>query len=291
MSGIWLWSAATAGATEPTPRRRAETPTAAVHAYADARPTESESADAPIEHEDSDELLDDEPAEPRDASTEPERPQQEPPPPDSFAASARVVAGSVRLGCDRGPCASSGLSASEAKLSPFWLDREEVTLAQYAGCVESGACKPAQCGGVAPVGPAASCVDWYDAVAYCQQRGGRLPTEAEWETAARGPDARRFPWGNDARSCSGGTAEDVNPEGIRDLAGDVAEWVHDFAGDAPPSGVDPKGPRIGKGRVIRGGDGCAQGDDADLRRRRDLSRIAREPWLGFRCAWSKQKSG
>ncbi|MBA3464037.1 MAG: SUMF1/EgtB/PvdO family nonheme iron enzyme, partial [Deltaproteobacteria bacterium] len=265
-------------------------PIATVQAHADARPTESASPDARVDLEASDELIEEEPAEPRDAAPAPERPKQEQRPPDSFASSARVVAGTVRLGCDRGPCASSGLSASEAKISPFSLDRDEVTLAEYARCVDTGACKPALCNGAAPVGPTASCVDWYDAVAYCQQRGGRLPTEAEWETAARGPDARRFPWGNDARSCAGGTAVDVNTDGIRDLAGDVAEWVHDFAGDAPPAGFDPKGPRTGKGRVIRGGDGCAQGEDADLRRRRDLSRIVREPWLGFRCAWSKQET-
>ena len=101
------------------------------------------------------------------------------------------------------------------------------------------------------------------------------------------PDGRRFPWGDDPRECAGGSQYDVTPSGIHDLAGDVAEWTQDYAGDTPPKGFDPKGPRTGKGRVIRGGDGCARGDDADLRRRRDLSRVVREPWLGFRCAWSK----
>jgi formylglycine-generating enzyme required for sulfatase activity len=78
----------------------------------------------------------------------------------------------------------------------------------------------------------------------------------------------------------------MNAAGVRDLAGDVAEWVNDFAGTEPPTGLNPNGPKSGQGRVVRGGDGCAPGEEADLRRRRDLSRIERLPWLGFRCAWS-----
>lgn len=213
-------------------------------------------------------------------------------PPPTFASSVPVKLGAVRLGCERSPCTGTGLPTSQVELSPFWLDRDEVTLADYHTCVATGSCKPALCDdGVPPDGPNATCVDWYDAVAYCQQRGGRLPTEAQWEAAARGTDERRFPWGNDARSCAGGGEADVNAAGLRDLAGDVAEWVMDFAGDVAPAGIDPRGPSSGKGRVIRGGDGCAQGDDADLRRRRDRSRIVREPWLGFRCVWSSELRG
>jgi formylglycine-generating enzyme required for sulfatase activity len=209
--------------------------------------------------------------------------------PPSFAGSISFALEEMSLGC-RGRCVDSGLPPSRVKLSQFWLDRDEVSAVDYAVCVATGACKAAVCDDATPYGTAATCVDWYDAVAYCASRGGRLPTEAEWEAAARAPDERVYPWGNDPRSCAGGSPSDVNTAGVRDLAGGVAEWVSDFAGNEPPSGVDPKGPKTGQGRVIRGGEGCAPWSDADLRRRRELSRIERQPWLGFRCAWSPQKS-
>lgn len=290
-SGLWLWREASAEIPPAPARPRASQPVRPAPTREQAIATAS-SAHAAAEdpgNEPRESIFDEETPlpTPHDAGV---MPREAPPPPDTFASAVALVPGYVRLGCDHGACASSGLESSEVKLSPYVLDREEVTLAAYERCVQQGACKPALCNGVAPEGPTARCVDWLDAVEFCKQRGGRLPTEAEWEAAARGTDGRRFPWGNDARSCAGGSVADVNASGIHDLAGGVAEWVNDFAGDTPPAGFDPKGPSTGKGRVIRGGDGCADGEDADLRRRRDLSRVAREPWLGFRCAWSAPSS-
>lgn len=111
-------------------------------------------------------------------------------------------------------------------------------------------------------------VSWYEADAYCRWAGGHLPTEAEWELAARGAEGRRFPWG-DAESGSERANSDrrvgeptpvgiypqgATPEGLHDLVGNVWEWCRDFFGPYPPeAATDPYGPPSGSSRVLRGG--------------------------------------
>jgi sulfatase modifying factor 1 len=199
------------------------------------------------------------------------------------------------------------------KLRDYRIGRREVTVASYERCVGAGVCgAPWYAAGgkryEVPDFPV-TMITWDDAQTYCRWVGGRLPTEAEWERAARGVEGRRYPWGNvfDPFITNGGRfaldgfddrdgfaelapvgsfPDGRTPDGIDDLAGNVEEWVADFFGDYPDGFVeDPTGPKVGETRVIRGGsfgDGAAWLRGAF--RRQDLA-SSRRFWRGFRCAW------
>jgi formylglycine-generating enzyme required for sulfatase activity len=161
-------------------------------------------------------------------------------------------------------------------LDEFWIDQTEVTNAQFALCVAAGACAYHVSFETNPrfTDPAYAnhpvvYVQWQDAVDYCTWQGGRLPTEAEWEAAARGPYGRTHPWGEEDPSAAlaniDGYVNDTTPAGshpagasyygVLDMGGNVREWVSDWYDPnyywiSPAR--NPQGPATGEKRVLRG---------------------------------------
>jgi formylglycine-generating enzyme required for sulfatase activity len=184
-------------------------------------------------------------------------------------------------------------------VAAFAMDVTEVTVADYARCVSAGACSQANAdNGFCNYGKSdkashpINCVDWSQATAYCGWAGKRLPTEEEWEYAARGTDGRTFPWGFSApsgrlcwdryKSKQGTCAVGSFPPalfGLRDMAGNVAEWTsnHYSGGQDKNGAIELRRARGGTWRV----------DSAALVRAAEIYtnlRAYRGSDVGFRCA-------
>ena len=187
-------------------------------------------------------------------------------------------------------------------LDAFWMDTHETTQAQYAEFVKATS-RPApyhwQGAGV-PAGtgafPAYN-VTWDDARSYCEWRGKRLPTEAEWERAARGGiEGADYPWGDkyDAKQARHNTETGPgevgryapNGFGLYDMAGSISEWTADwfereYYKHSPAE--NPKGPAAGTYKIIRGGAWSDQGRRITVFFRNWVRPTQRQPNIGFRC--------
>ena len=220
----------------------------------------------------------------------------------------RVPEGEFWMGSDQGrdderPCRKVWLDA-------YWIGRYPVTCAQYAAFVKAARAAPPAGwkNGQIPPGkdqhPVVN-VSWQDVQDFCEWAGLRLPSEAQWEKAARGVHRREYPWGNeppDEKCCNGngwfGDTTPVgqfspvgdSPYGCADMAGNVWEWVNDWYQDDYYRGApsrNPPGPANGSARVVRGGGWDY--DDYGLRaayRNLDLDPTDRAGDLGFRCGGS-----
>jgi len=189
-------------------------------------------------------------------------------------------------------------------LDAFSIDKYKVTNELYRRFMEAtGQAAPGYWGNStfnAPTQPVVG-VNWQNAEAYCRWAGKRLPTEGEWEKAARGTDGRKYPWGeqwdssraNSSESKLGKTAAvgsyptGISPYGVHDMAGNVWEWVADWYGEnyyqrSPDR--NPKGPESGSYRVLRGGswDGSSWYQRTSVRN--GTAPTNRATAAGFRCA-------
>ncbi|NPV85717.1 MAG: SUMF1/EgtB/PvdO family nonheme iron enzyme [Anaerolineae bacterium] len=257
-----------------------------------------------------------------------------------------VPAGVFWMGSEEGEGDEDEHPRHEVYLDAYWIDRTEVTNAKFAKFVaETGYRTDAENAGGGfvfmeesgswewvegadwqhPRGPSSGIngleehavvqVSWNDAAAYCQWAGGRLPSEAEWEKAARGTDGRKYPWGDG--DVTGGRAnfadrnlgvgwadqgeddgykytapvgsypEGASPYGALDMAGNVWEWVADwydanYYANSPRE--NPKGPSSGEYRVLRGGSWLIDVSDVRAAGRDWGAPSFTSSSLGFRCA-------
>jgi len=231
-----------------------------------------------------------------------------------------VPAGSFWMGSEE----EDACPVRSVELSAFWIDQMEVTHGEWASCVAAGDCDPApeHCrfwlDDHDPERQPVTCIDWDAASAYCISVGGRLPSEAEWEKAARGTDQAEWAWGPASPSCLlanyrfsptycfeglievGYFADVTSPFGLHDTVGNAWEWVSDWYDPryyrvAP--NIDPVGPDCTEGdvyengacraRVIRGGAFNTTKLTTRAHARSFADPAVADDDMGFRCAYAE----
>lgn len=235
-----------------------------------------------------------------------------------------IPKGEFQMGCDpnhngKYNCRSNELPLHTVNLRGYAIDKTEVTNAQYAQCVQADQCKTPKETSISRIEyyygnpefdnfPVVN-VSWYDAQEYCSWIGKRLPTEAEWEKAARGTTPIAYPWGDADPTCDfvdfinldkgimcgkpisevGSFQDGASPYGLLDMAGNVSEWVSDFYSDSyyeeSPDSY-PTGPLEGTTVVIRGGFGSQNPLYLRTSLRNGVIPNNYYETLGFRCAAS-----
>ena len=211
----------------------------------------------------------------------------------------------------------------QVTLSSYWIDKYEVTSSNFANFlnenineahrfieitpsvtiqIEDNVYQPRKGLENYPVNR----VSWFGADAYCKWKGKRLPTEAEWEKAARGTDQRIFPWGNEFPDNSrvtfrrkfsekgfqvmepvDGMKDGISPFGVHQMAGNVWEWVSDWFDSSvylDENRIDPKGPESGISKVLRGGNWYYKAYYMRTTYRFNEKPEIFKVWQGFRCA-------
>jgi len=245
-------------------------------------------------------------AEAANAAEQPAVPDVAAPPPLGAAERSAIKlvsipSGEFFYGCSEarnGVCHDHEESGTVRTLTAFQIDRTEVRINEYERCVDAGVCGAPDTGnscnwdvpgrGDHPV----NCVDWDQARTFCAWVGKRLPTEYEWEKAARGTDGRSYPWGNDEATCDwavmvGGSSEGCgqgstwpvasreqgrSPYGLFDMAGNVLEWTEDWQESE------------GGARVVRGGSWRSYALPMRTSFRQRVDGAVRDGRIGFRCA-------
>ena len=229
-----------------------------------------------------------------------------------------VPAGEFQMGSDKGQDKEKPVHT--VSLDAFWIDQTDVTNAMFAQYVSSG-------GGNEPPSQNSSntrksyyqnseyadypviWVDWSQADAYCKWAGRSLPTEAQWEKAARGTDGRTYPWGEGAdpgkanfngkdTTKVGSYPEGASPYGALDMAGNVFQWVADWYSDTyyqnspdkNPPGAGPDESPSGSARVLRGGAWDGSGEDLrSFTRANGNPSSGKNSDIGIRCALNAEQ--
>jgi formylglycine-generating enzyme required for sulfatase activity len=220
-----------------------------------------------------------------------------------------VPAGEFPMGNNRGETYEQ--PAHQVNLDAYYIDKYEVTNKAYKACVDDGQCDAPKQLYFFEAAPnklyfgtseydnyPVIFVDWNMAKTFCQWRGARLPTEAEWEKAALGDTGNLYPWGKDLdcqkanyQKCVNRTSEvgyypdGTSPYGVFDMTGNVWEWVSDWYADnyyANSPAKNPQGPVTGQSRVIRGGSWARF--DVTAYHRKNFAPDYNTFDIGFRCA-------